>query len=174
MTTERWRRVPGYEGRYEVSDQGRVRSLTWTGGAPRPKPHYFSLKPAGSGYVTLTFQVDRVHRTFTVHRLVMAAFIGPCPDGQEVRHMNGVRADNRLENLQYGTRSENIRDAVQHGTHSNTRKTHCPKNHPYSAGNTMIKQKNGRPTRQCRICRHASDAAYRERMRARAVTEAAS
>lgn len=48
--------------------------------------------------------------------LVMLAFVGPRPDGLDVCHGNGNPADNRLENLRYGTRSENMRDALRHGT----------------------------------------------------------
>jgi DNA invertase Pin-like site-specific DNA recombinase len=51
-----------------------------------------------------------------VHQLVLLTFVGPLPEGQEVRHLNGDRSDNRLENLCYGTRKENANDAVEHGT----------------------------------------------------------
>jgi DNA-binding transcriptional regulator YiaG len=49
-----------------------------------------------------------------VHRLVMLAFVGPCPAGHEVRHINGDPSDNRLVNLRYGTRSENQKDRARH------------------------------------------------------------
>ncbi|MDE2095631.1 MAG: HNH endonuclease [Patescibacteria group bacterium] len=51
-----------------------------------------------------------------VHRLVLEAFIGPCPPGMECRHLNGNRSDNRLENLCWGTRIENVEDKRKHGT----------------------------------------------------------
>lgn len=51
-----------------------------------------------------------------VHQLVLLAFIGPPPIGQEVRHLNGVASDNRLENLAYGTKKENVDDSRRHGT----------------------------------------------------------
>jgi len=52
----------------------------------------------------------------TVHKLVALAFFGPVPKGKEVRHLNGIRSDNRIENLKYGTRKENLDDRVLHGT----------------------------------------------------------
>jgi hypothetical protein len=51
-----------------------------------------------------------------VHRLVLRAYVGPCPDGQEVRHLDGNPANNSVANLAYGTRSENIADMHGHGT----------------------------------------------------------
>lgn len=50
-----------------------------------------------------------------VHQLVLEAFVGLCPDGMECRHLNGVRDDNRLENLCWGTRKENQNDKIVHG-----------------------------------------------------------
>jgi hypothetical protein len=55
-------------------------------------------------------------RNARVNLLVIEAFVGPCPPGMECRHLNGVRTDNRVENLAWGTRSQNMQDAVRHGT----------------------------------------------------------
>lgn len=54
-------------------------------------------------------------RVFRVHRLVMLAFVGECPQGHEVRHLDGDSSNAALANLAYGTRSENARDTVRHG-----------------------------------------------------------
>src|SRR5690606_17793610 len=86
-----------------------------------------------------------------VHRLVLKAFDGPPPRGHEALHANGVRDDNRLENLSWGTHSENQLDQVDHGTHFNASKDLCPSGHPYSVENTYV-YPNGRH-RACRICR---------------------
>jgi hypothetical protein len=51
-----------------------------------------------------------------IHRMVLEAFIGPCPEGCEARHLNGDSFDNRLENLQWGTKIENSEDKRRHGT----------------------------------------------------------
>lgn len=125
--TEVWKAIPGYEGRYEVSDMGRVRSL----------PHYVRLVAQGketrrlspgrilkpgkqmqSGHVSVS--LGR-HNSRLVHQLVLEAFVGPrpaAPKGSliDVLHLNSNPADNRLVNLRYGTRSENIRQDWREGT----------------------------------------------------------
>lgn len=152
--TEQWRPVVGHHG-YEVSDLGRVRSVDRvviheTGRRQPRRGRALALVEQGSGH--LKVGLGRRHYD-QVHRLVMAAFVGPCPDGMEVRHLNGDPADNRLENLAYGTRAENIADAVRHGTHVQARKTHCVHGHEYTPENTGIRMKaTGRTQRWCRTC----------------------
>jgi len=108
-TTENWKVVPGYEGRYEVSDLGRVRNVL-TGRMLKPWPN------GKGGYLQVSLHVDKVRGTFTVHRLVLEAFIGLPLPGQECRHSNADRKDNRLENLSWGTHTENEKDKLVHGT----------------------------------------------------------
>lgn len=57
---------------------------------------------------------DLCERQF-IHRLVLLAFVGECPPNQEVRHLNGIKTDNNLSNLAYGTKRENYLDSVEHG-----------------------------------------------------------
>lgn len=106
---ERWKSVVGYEGLYDVSDQGRVRRACATHKSPKGR----ILTPAsdGGGYRNLVLYDHGARRTALVHRLVARAFLGPCPEGHQVNHRNGVRDDNRLLNLEYVTRSRN----KQHG-----------------------------------------------------------
>jgi hypothetical protein len=66
-------------------------------------------------YVNLTPPGGGTYKTFRVHRLVLEAFVGPCPDGMEARHLSGDPADNRLENLEWGTRADNRADIDRHG-----------------------------------------------------------
>jgi len=99
---ERWLPVGGYEGLYEVSDLGRVRSL------PRFHAGGRVLKPGTSGPRAMVGLCrDGRSRTFAVHILVARAFLGPCPDGMEVCHGPAGRLDNRLTNLSYGTKFKN-------------------------------------------------------------------
>lgn len=67
--------------------------------------------------IALTTRKTQVRVRRYVHRMVLEAFVGPCQDGMEARHLNGDSLDNRLENLEWGTPSENNLDRVRHGTH---------------------------------------------------------
>lgn len=116
-TAERWTAVPGYEGYYEVSDQGRVRSYrTRPRSSQKVTTQPRLLKLVNGTYLSVVLCGDEGRRTWTVHRLVALAFLGPCPDGMETRHLNGDAHDCRLSNLTYGTHLENVRDTERHGT----------------------------------------------------------
>jgi hypothetical protein len=97
--TEKWLAVVGYEGFYEVSDRGRVRNASGL---------ILKDRIYRDGYNHAVLCVRNHRRSFMVHRLVAAAFIGPIPDGLEVNHINAKRADNYVENLEYVTRKQNI------------------------------------------------------------------
>lgn len=147
MTAEHWQRVPGFDG-YEVSDQGRVRS--WRGRWGRTSPRPLSMFTHSTGYRRVClYRTDGTREHVFVHYLVLLAFVGERPTLHEVRHLDGTRTNNSLENLAYGTRSENTLDAVRHGTHPESRKTHCPHGHPYDELNTR-RRPNGK--RACRAC----------------------
>lgn len=104
---EEWRAVPGFDG-YEVSNQGRVRGWKHRYGV-RNKPHEMKLQVDYHGYVKAYLVRDGVQRPIGVHRLVAAAFIGPCPTGLQVNHRDGCKANNAPENLEYVTPSENVK-----------------------------------------------------------------
>lgn len=110
---ENWRPVDGYEGLYAVSDQGRVQRVAPTRGSPTPR----ILKPAlGShGYLFVTLYRAGVPTPITVHKLVLAAFVGPCPEAHNRNHRDGVKTNNHLGNLEYTTPSANTRHAVAAG-----------------------------------------------------------
>lgn len=76
-----------------------------------------------TGYEQVKLYEDGTHRFRRVHHLVLEAFVGPRPAGMETRHLNGVRADNRLENLAWGTPTENAADKIRHGTATRRRRT---------------------------------------------------
>ncbi|MDW9568066.1 hypothetical protein GHK65_28670 [Sinorhizobium meliloti] len=115
---EEWRPVEGYPG-YEVSDLGRVRSWrsNGKGGGFRASPRVLSPSKKRNGYLQVNLWRDGVRSTFTVHSLVAEAFIGRRPDGQECRHRDGDKANNRKGNLLWGTPSENTMDNVTLGVH---------------------------------------------------------
>lgn len=104
-TSELWRPVVGHEHKYQVSDLGRVRSIDFWDGRRNVKGKVLSVIDTRSGHVNVSIGANNKQ---LVHRLVLAAFIGPPPEGCEVLHLNHVPWDNRLSNLKYGTRSENL------------------------------------------------------------------
>lgn len=149
---EEWRQIPDLSS-YEVSSLGRLRSHQ-----PRwLRPRLLKPSTANGGYLQQVFNRDGKRVSMLVHRVVAAAFLGPCPEGQEVRHIDGDPTNNCLDNLAYGTKSENIRDQLRHGTHSEVRKTHCRNGHPYTDANTY-RDPNGH--RDCRTCRRATKARH--------------
>ena len=110
--------VPGFEN-YHVSDQGRIVSKINPGNHKYDSDYSreISLTPNKYGYVIVNlFGNGKKNIPRSVHGLVMEAFVGPRPDRMDIRHKNGIRDDNRLVNLEYGTRSENMSDAKKHGT----------------------------------------------------------
>lgn len=151
--------IPGFEGRYLVSDAGRVGSLL-SDKILKPR----ASKEGYHGYGL--WRADGRQVNLDAHQLVMLAFVGPRPEGMEVRHLNGNASDNRRINLAYGTPSENTYDRVTHGTHSQARKTECPNRHAYDSTNTQ--RTGGR--RVCRTCKNARNRAYMARKRAEKVT----
>jgi hypothetical protein len=155
--TERWLPIPGYEALYEVSDHGRVRSaprtITYRDGRTRHYPsHILSPAATASGHRQVVLCGYGRQRSLLTHRLLMLAFVGPCPPGQEIRHLDGDPSHTALANLAYGTRAENVLDRVRHGTHHQASKTRCPVGHPYDDVNTYVQP--SRPgARFCRTCR---------------------
>ena len=144
---EHWKPVVGYERLYEVSSEGRLCKVFKTRIDAR------LLNPTrNKRYLRAGLWKDGVQRNIYVHVLVAAAFIGPRPEGLEVRHLNGVHTDNRVSNLQYGTKGENRQDSIKHGTHYYASRTACSRGHAYTVENTRVRVRNGRQERVCLEC----------------------
>lgn len=122
---------------YDVSDAGRVRG-----------PHGV-LRPF-SGDAGGHLKVDIGGTRVFVHRLVLTAFVGPCPDGMEACHGIGGATDNRAANLRWDTRSANVLDL-------RSARTHCPHGHEFTDSNTYIVPSTGH--RRCRQCKRLRRAA---------------
>lgn len=101
---EKWRPVVGFRG-YLVSNLGRVFS--------NRSDKCLKPQPSGSGHLRVAFRRNGRTHLELVHRVVLLAFVGPCPEGKESLHADDVPANNRLGNLRWGTRSENRHDAVR-------------------------------------------------------------
>jgi DNA-binding transcriptional LysR family regulator len=114
--TERWLAVPGYEGFYEVSDFGRVRSLR-RGNSLRRAPKMLVGEAQRYGHIRVTLQRPGERPLhWQLHRLVLEAFVGSCPPEHECAHQDGDSKNNRLSNLRWMTHQENIHQREMHGT----------------------------------------------------------
>ncbi len=113
METEIWKDIPGYEdtlqasslGRIRCKEKGRRRKIT-DGNIIRARIR------DRTGHLSFTIHHTREEQ---VHRMVAAAFLGPCPEGMMVLHNNGDPADNRPENLRFGNAAENDHDIYRQG-----------------------------------------------------------
>ena len=159
---EEWRDVPGYEGYYQVSNHGRVRSLdrevarrdgttaTLKGVNLRadenPKGHLFNHLCRGG----------RREKKY-IHRLVLEAFVGPCPAGMEACHWDDNPANNHLTNLRWASPSQNLMDRVRNMIHHEAQKTHCKRGHMFTPENIV----NNGGNRNCRKCTNAGHRARR-------------
>ena len=112
QSLEQWRPVVGYEGLYEVSDQGKVRNCK-TGKILSNKPN------KNIGYVVYSLFKNKKGKMHYGHCLVLEAFVGLRPKGDyQACHGNGIRNDNRVVNLRWDTRASNYEDARKHQTNS--------------------------------------------------------
>lgn len=118
---EEWRDIPGYEGRYQVSDQGRVRSVDrvvkradrWGNPGSRRAPGRVLQSGGCKGYRVVNLSMESKTRMWQVHRLVALAFLPG--HGEVVNHINSRKDDNRLVNLEWASKSYNQRHAVSRG-----------------------------------------------------------
>ena len=123
MQKEIWKPVENYEGLYEVSNFGRVRSLPkeWTTGWNNVKRSHkgFVLKPAKNrdGYLSVSLSKDGKIKHHSVHRLVVRAFVGE--SNLDCNHKDGKKENNCVDNLEYCTTRENIKHAYRTGLKSN-------------------------------------------------------
>lgn len=165
MSAEEWRPIPGYEGIYEVSNLGRVRALARLDARGRSRSERIrALVRQPSGHLTVALRRNGARTTAQVHRLVLEAFVGPCPRGMEACHGNDVPDDNRLANLRWDTRAANQLDSVRNGTHHMARRTHCPQGHEYTPENTY---RYPAGNRACNECRREYRESHREQRRAK-------
>lgn len=115
---EQWRPVVGWEGFYDVSDLGRVRSksrVVDVNGGKRAHTGQVLKQYVEGPYARVRLSGGGRIVQYRAHALVAEAFIGPRPDGMEVRHRDGDSLNNRRRNIAYSTHLENIQDKYDHG-----------------------------------------------------------
>lgn len=169
---EMWLPVVGFEGSYEVSSLGRVRSVARVvsharSGSLKVQARILSqqlrsqgtTRPGCKRYPEVELSdSDHKKHVCKVHKLVLEAFVGPRPDGHVACHRNDDPTDNRLENLRWDTYSANTQDSVINGCHPQSRKTVCRQGHEYDAINTYVRPDGGRG---CRACRRVASKKHR-------------
>lgn len=175
MESEEWRAVPGYEGRYEVSSHGDVRSLgfysgsrggtkTWRAGRVLKQK---IRRPYGHRVVSLTDGSGAMAKDHKVHRLALRAFKGEPPlDKPNGLHEDDNPANNYIDNLYWGTTSENSFDCVRNGNHNQARKRRCKRLGHLLVPPNLVEIYTERGIRGCMACRYTQSArAYDERLR---------
>ena len=133
MQTEIWKPISVYNGYYEVSNLGRVRSITRKIERTDPKniakKRLFTYKGklipfwiTKKGYCRCSISINGISKKYLVHRLVADAFITNNENKLQVNHINCVKTDNRVENLEWVTNYENYLHSVENGLQVNSLK----------------------------------------------------
>lgn len=123
---EQWRPIPGFEGHYQVSSFGNIKSMDriisqksssgksmdriWRGQKIK------QFRRCNGGYVGCNLSFNGKKTLYTIHTLVLKAFAGDRPCNMEGAHLNGIKTDNRISNLKWVTRKENQFHRIAHGT----------------------------------------------------------
>lgn len=119
-----WRPVPGFEGRYEVSNEGQVASVPFRQryvlrngkeGFRTTKRRVLAQQLINSGYSIVHLHLNNQRTAATVHRIVAKVFVFGYFEGADVNHKDAVKTNNRAENLEWVTRTRNHIHAVYHG-----------------------------------------------------------
>ena len=128
---EIWKDIKGYEGKYQVSNLGRVKSLARmtssnngsTKYLKREKEKILKSRINSVGYPVVGLCKNNRTKTVKVHRLVAEAFIPNLENKPQVNHINGIKNDNKIDNLEWCTNSENVKHAFRTGLNKATNRS---------------------------------------------------
>lgn len=154
---EIWLPLIGFEGNYEVSELGMIRSvnrsvLQSNGVLKKLKGKTLSPQKLSNGYLYVNLWKQGTMTKKLVHRAVLETFTGIPNNGNECRHKDGNKTNNHVENLQWGSHLENMQDLFSSNGHHNSRKSHCKRGHALSGLNLKMLP-DGR--RNCLACSRA-------------------
>lgn len=113
LQNEIWKDIEGFETRYQISNLGRVKSLVIYG--RQKSPIVMKPNPHKQGYLLITLILNRKKYYFYIHHLVLNHFKIKKPTGLECNHKNGIKNDNRIENLEWTTPKKNIEHSIKTG-----------------------------------------------------------
>lgn len=147
---ESWRNIPGTRGCYQVSDRGRVRSIWILKSWQTSKTA--ALRSNSQRREVVSIPIGKKWKRSYVHRLVAAAFIGPCPTGKQVNHKDGNSLNNHKGNLEYATPSENIKHAWRNGLYKRSRIKTFVCGHSTGEENVRIEKYKEFSYRKCVTC----------------------
>jgi hypothetical protein len=143
METENWKAIAGFEGLYDISDLGHIRSYRKVMGSRiticvTPQC-LLKIQRDKDGYASIVLNGKERKVPKKVHRLVLEAFVGPCPAGQEACHIDGVKQNNHLSNLRWDTHRRN---QMVDGRMQGTCKMGLPgeKNHAATLSETAVRK----------------------------------
>ena len=119
---EEWKAITGYEGLYDISNKGRVRSYKNGKWGIKDKPNILKGM-MGKHYLTMVLCKDSIKTTHSVHELVAKAFIENPKGLKEINHIDGNKLNNAVDNLEWCTHKENMQHAGRHGLFANRQKT---------------------------------------------------
>lgn len=158
MCEEVWKDVPGYEGYYQVSSIGRIKSLYRL--VPNRGSTYTVTEkilkglPSTDGRLGVFLCGPNGKGRKPIHKIVALTFLGECPPGLIVCHNDGNYLNNRFDNLRYDTYSSNALDTVKHGNNKEANQIACVRGHKLDKDNLRLSGlKAGR--RQCKACNRA-------------------
>lgn len=174
---ERWLPVVGWEGLYEVSDQGRIRTVPRTvrctnqHGGNHTRHISARIRKLGvtrDGYTQIVFGGASTPppgqcKSRVIHQVVLEAFVGPRPPGMEACHNDGDKSNNALSNLRWDTKKANEFDAVRHGARPDPNRTHCRRGHDLAVNRFF----NHRGYQCCRECTRINMRKYDAKRRPR-------
>lgn len=119
MIEEIWKPIKGYEGLYEISSLGRVKSLeryvVFKGVKHLRKERVLKSGKNQYGYLYVVICNNNINKHKLIHRLVAETFIPNEHNKRTINHINGIKTDNRIENLEWCTHKENIQKAWENG-----------------------------------------------------------